>query len=393
VILDPNSDFVKFSEVDSSAWQKEWSKQWLGEDDLLEPFEKRWAELGFRVLTNRHLESLSLKHARTNIGPISVSWSRTRVFDQGAHLGYSPHSNAREIAALELMLSEDQAHEKLKGEPLNLLGSHDLLREFCSALSNEMFLTSDDFPWPSLLRMRKFIGRDVPLPLLVRMRDLLSLGIWDQDTPDNSVTACIDRLGETDPHERLLCIDLGSLDKPEALLATANAVLKGLWDSTRKYWLEAMSQSPDDDARVPVFIVIDEAHNLAPAQPTTDLARSVNEILVRIATEGRKYGLFLVLITQRPHRLDPTILSQCDNLCLLKMNNRLDLDLVESSFGFIPKGWAERALGFGVGDALLAGNFVDRPVYMHAASRRTAEGGRNLQDSFWLQDPMDMGPE
>jgi len=75
------------------------------------------------------------------------------------------------------------------------------------------------------------------------------------------------------------------------------------------------------------------------------------------------------------------------------MNNRLDLDLVESSFGFIPQGWAQRARDFSVGDAMLAGNFVDRPVYIHAASRRTAQGRRNLQDTFWLQDPVNVSLE
>ncbi len=53
IFLDPNSDFVKFSEVDPSAWQKDRTKKWFGPDDSLGMFEKRWAELGFRVLTNR----------------------------------------------------------------------------------------------------------------------------------------------------------------------------------------------------------------------------------------------------------------------------------------------------------------------------------------------------
>ncbi len=251
-----------------------------------------------------------------------------------------------------------------------------------------MFLASNDWPMSVLSGMSPYIEAAVALNLAIRMEDLMSQDIWDRANLENSVTACVDRLGQTNQHERVLCIDLGSPNKPAAALAGASAALNALWDTARKHWIEAMNRSADEDARIPVFMVIDEAHNLAPMQPATDLARSLNEILIRIATEGRKYGLFLVLITQRPHRLDQTVLSQCDNLCLLKMNNRLDLNLVESSFGFIPPGWAQRALGFDVGDALLAGNFVDRPVCMHAAPRRRAEGGRNLQDSLWLQDPV-----
>lgn len=67
------------------------------------------------------------------------------------------------------------------------------------------------------------------------------------------------------------------------------------------------------------------------------------------------------------------------------MNNRIDLEVVEALFGFVPTGMAKRALDFKVGDALLSGNFIERSSYTHVAPRRTAEGGRNLRD-FWLQD-------
>jgi DNA helicase HerA-like ATPase len=187
------------------------------------------------------------------------------------------------------------------------------------------------------------------------------------------------------------CIDLGSLAKPEAKLIAAREALRAIWFEAVRSWKSALDKSESDDARCPVFIVIDEAHNLAPAEPPSKLAQSVNETLARIATEGRKFGLFLILVTQRPSRLDRTLLSQCDNLMLLKMNNFADLRLVEKSFGFLPEGMAQRALKFQTGDALLSGSFVDYPVCVHIAPRRTSEGGRNLTDS-WLEDPLAKAP-
>src|SRR5439155_23147506 len=117
--------------------------------------------------------------------------------------------------------------------------------------------------------------------------------------------------------------------------------------------------------------------------------REIRDWLLRIATEGRKYGLFLLVLSQRPARLHPTLLTQCRNLCLMKMSNRADVATVERIFG-LRDGVADRALQFGVGDALLAGNFVGLPLsaprFAHSGPRRTVQGGRNIGD-HWLSPP------
>ena len=46
------------------------------------------------------------------------------------------------------------------------------------------------------------------------------------------------------------------------------------------------------------------------------------DLVVRIAGEGRKYGLYLLMVTQRPEKLEPNALTQCDNLMLLRLNGR-----------------------------------------------------------------------
>jgi DNA helicase HerA-like ATPase len=156
--------------------------------------------------------------------------------------------------------------------------------------------------------------------------------------------------------------------------------------------MDAMQRDPSKDDRCPVIVVIDEAHNLAPAEPASESVVPVIDALVRIAMEGRKYGLFLLLVTQRPGRLNASLISQCDNLCLMKMSNHADLGLVEKSFGFLPAGLASRALDFEVGQVLLAGKFIDRQQTARAAPRRTVEGGRSLRDDYWLQDPVPEPP-
>jgi DNA helicase HerA-like ATPase len=134
-------------------------------------------------------------------------------------------------------------------------------------------------------------------------------------------------------------------------------------------------------------VVIDEAHNIAPEQPANDKSAGVVEILTRIAMEGRKYGLFLILVTQRPSRVSSNLLSQCDNLCLMKMSNPADVNLVKERFGIIPPELADKALEFKKGQVVLCGQFVERPVVAQVSPRRTVEGGRSLRDDFWLADP------
>ncbi|MEB2835828.1 MAG: DUF87 domain-containing protein [Desulfurococcales archaeon] len=69
------------------------------------------------------------------------------------------------------------------------------------------------------------------------------------------------------------------------------------------------------------LIVVEEAHNLAPAR----VDRASKRILVRVAREGRKWGLSLVLVTQRPGFIDPDVLSQAATLAALRITNPEDL--------------------------------------------------------------------
>src|SRR5207253_4651505 len=79
--------------------------------------------------------------------------------------------------------------------------------------------------------------------------------------------------------------------------------------------------------------------------------------LLRIAKEGRKYGVFLGLVTQRPAELDPTIISQCSTLFAMRMANDRDQALLRSAvtdaaanlLAFVPSLGTREALAFGVG--------------------------------------------
>ena len=97
----------------------------------------------------------------------------------------------------------------------------------------------------------------------------------------------------------------------------------------------AAQQKPDLDFDVSVAnpayapshprVVIDEAHNFCPPSPHSSIEAQLTEQLIQIAAEGRKFGLWLFLSSQRPTKIHPNVLSQCDNLGLMRMNAPRDL--------------------------------------------------------------------
>ena len=129
------------------------------------------------------------------------------------------------------------------------------------------------------------------------------------------------------------------------------------------------------EERRPILIVVDEAHNLCSPDLESTAARAVRELIIQVAAEGRKFGLWLLLSTQRPSMVHPQIVSQCDNLNLMRMNSPNDLAELGDLFGFVPPGMLGQASRFRQGEALVAGGFVPAPSIIKFRDRITHEGG------------------
>lgn len=186
--------------------------------------------------------------------------------------------------------------------------------------------------------------------------DVLNWSVWAEGL--DTVTDILD----TRPDATVL--DLGGFAYAEESLVVALAVLDDLW-------------AKREDRR-PLLIVIDEAHNLCSPDQNSPLHIAVRERIIQIAAEGRKFGLWLLLSTQRPSRVHPSIISQCDNLALMKMTSPLDLDELATIFGFVPPAMLARASRFTQGEALFAGGFTPAPSMVRMGSRLTREGGADV---------------
>ena len=134
--------------------------------------------------------------------------------------------------------------------------------------------------------------------------------------------------------------------------------------------------------REPVLIVIDEAHNICPQNPADVNQALAIEHTDRIAAEGRKYGLFLLVATQSPRKLYSNVLAQCENLLLMKTNSVADLDHLAEVFSHVPKGLIAQATGFQLGEGLAAGRIVPAPQLFKSGRRLSPEGGADIPTTW-----------
>jgi uncharacterized protein len=124
-----------------------------------------------------------------------------------------------------------------------------------------------------------------------------------------------------------------------------------------------------------------------PAVSDDPLLRATTDLGVLIAGEGRKFGLHLFVATQRPSKVHPNVVSQCDNLVLMRMNGARDVDDIVSLFSHVPEAMVRAAPGFGLGQALFAGPISPVPMFAQVGARLSPEGGGDVPTS-WAAPPV-----
>ncbi|MFY9717880.1 MAG: ATP-binding protein [Thermoplasmata archaeon] len=125
----------------------------------------------------------------------------------------------------------------------------------------------------------------------------------------------------------------------------------------------------------PLFLVIEEAHNFAPQQGTASCSR----VLKNIASEGRKFGLGLCVVTQRAARIDKSVLSQCNTQLILQVTNPLDLRAIAQSIEGLTAGMTDMIQSLPVGVALVTGGGYHTPLFCEVRPRATRHGGESVQ--------------
>jgi DNA helicase HerA-like ATPase len=115
------------------------------------------------------------------------------------------------------------------------------------------------------------------------------------------------------------------------------------------------------EGEVPLTLVCEEAHRYVPASDHLGF-EPCKRAIAKIAKEGRKYGVALCIVSQRPAEVDPTILSQCNTVFALRMSNDRDQAIVTSAITDTGSGLLEFLPSLGQREALAFGDGVALPV-------------------------------
>lgn len=119
----------------------------------------------------------------------------------------------------------------------------------------------------------------------------------------------------------------------------------------------------DKDARHPLTIICDEAHLYLPVRDAAEAAeKRALEAFERIAKEGRKYGVSLLVVSQRPSDVSRTILSQCNNFLVLRLTNDQDQSVVKRLLPESMVGITDILPLLDLGEALLLGDSILLPT-------------------------------
>lgn len=189
-------------------------------------------------------------------------------------------------------------------------------------------------------------------------------------------------IGYEDGHKGIKIVDFSEV--PSDVLPIVTGTLARLLYNVQ-FWME-------DEKRTPFTLICDEAHLYLPIRDEADVVqKQALYNFERIAKEGRKYGVSILAVSQRPADVSKTILSQCNNFIVLRLTNEKDKgvirnllpDSLKSTIDFLPLLDVGEALV--VGDAILLPSklLLDKPLESHQPISAT----RNFWDEWDTKKP------
>jgi DNA helicase HerA-like ATPase len=129
----------------------------------------------------------------------------------------------------------------------------------------------------------------------------------------------------------------------------------------------------------PFLLIVEEAHNYCPEK---GFGNAVSlPILRTVASEGRKFGMGLCIVSQRPAKVDKNIISQCNTNIILKVTNPNDLKAITQSVEGLNSKSEDEIQRLPIGVAWIAGGTLQMPVMAEIRTRETSHGGHSVNIS------------
>jgi len=124
----------------------------------------------------------------------------------------------------------------------------------------------------------------------------------------------------------------------------------------------------------PFVVVIEESHRYCPERGQGGAISS--EIIRTIASEGRKFGMGLAIVSQRPARVEKNVVSQCNTQIILKTTNPNDVKAIVASVEGLTQGAADEIQRLPIGMAIVSGLPINAPLFVEVRVRKSSHGGR-----------------
>jgi DNA helicase HerA-like ATPase len=153
------------------------------------------------------------------------------------------------------------------------------------------------------------------------------------------------------PHQ-ITILDLSEL---------ASEVLENVTALLGRLVLEFMQRNPER-GRFPVVLVLEEAHHYIPANARLERQQRAREVFEKIAKEGRKFGLSLVVASQRPSELSRTVLAQCNSFIVHRIQNPDDQEYFKSVISGINRELLDQLPALAQQQAIVLGDCVALPL-------------------------------
>jgi hypothetical protein len=293
-----------------------------------------------------------------------------------ARSGAYPHYDFTRNEVDELLQLTKNAHQAFGGSledalpidadiPIPFSGD-DFLR---SIEANAEMMGTTEYVETMLMRIRTLLS-DAKLKAVISPDEDMTLEQWLNDyiCPDNSADGCI------------TVIDLSLM--PVELIHIITAVIARMsLESLQRY------RKNNNGMTLPTTIVMEEAHTFIKRYNDDSENENASEmcakVFEKIAREGRKFGLGLVLSSQRPSELSPTVLSQCNSFLLHRLSNDRDQELVSRLVPDNLRGLLRELPSLPSQNAILLGWASELPVMVRMNYLKEAYRPKSDDPDYW----------
>jgi hypothetical protein len=247
------------------------------------------------------------------------------------------------------------------------------LEEFKDAVNADMPpQASKQDPWLSVLEKLEVLRNDRRLEFL--MTD------WAGGAPDPLPGVLAQLVGGASQPR---VVDLSGI--PNEIAGICSSVMARTLFSL-KVWQTAEEREKD-----PVLLVCEEAHRYVPNRGEAQY-EAAQEAIRRIAKEGRKYGIGLLLVSQRPSEVEDTVLSQCNSWLVLRITNDSDREHVRSILPDAMSGLTKMLSGLRRREAIFVGQAAVLPsrIMIRELEREHLPQSKDIEfDKGWINPPLD----